>query len=318
MEYFYIHFNKDDHCLTIDEFDLVIKSVKDVFNNLNDDIIESDIKAELVVYAPEKGSLLVTIGAIAGGTIYFLETDIGKKFVKGLTGNEPSYYAEKAGLLIKDLLTAIYSKSQSEIKQIIEDLKEINNKILKLDKSIKAKSDFYRMCLSNKEIKDIGFDKTENYLISRQGFQNHVSKDIVRHIPSDIMLQELIVTRPVTVESKAKWELKDKATNEKANYSLADEDFKRKVLDGNMLKQTKNDDYLIAKVEYVKELKNGVEKNLDKKILEVYQFNDMHFATIPSDLELNKMVEKESTKEQLSLWDQNNYNELELAVDGGN
>lgn len=329
-----LHFDKDDHCLTADEFIQVASSTKTIYANLTKDIFNNYFDSELLILAPEKGGVniefVINISsqttaiatsasiAIGGGTLFlkFIESDFGKVFVKKLTGNDVVHYAEKSAELIKDLIEAIYKKPQHEIKQLIEELKQINNQIISLDKSLKAKSDLYSMCLSNKSIKNIGFNKSYNFEISRQEFQNHVSKDMIRHMPPDIMIQELIVTRPVTVESKAKWELKDKATNEKVNYSLADEDFKQKVLDGNMLKQTKNDDYLIAKVEYVKELKNGVEKNIDKKILEVYQFNDMHFATIPSDLELNKMVKKQVTKDQLSLWDQNNFNELEFAAEG--
>ena len=316
MEQFYIHFEKDDHHLTADEFVQTINSLKTVYYNLSYDIIETKTPSKLLILPPEEGSFLAEFGILLtpAAIIGFLETDMGKAFIKGLTGNEPAYYLEKTGQLIRDLIIALYTKSKEEILKLIEDLQEINPKIIKLDASIKAQSDFYNMCLSNKDIKGIGFNKLEEFPVQRQDFWKRLSDDIIRPLPSDIIVQELIIVKPVTVESRAKWYLKDNSTGKGDNYSILDDNFKKKILDGdNPLKETELDDKIIATVEYVKELKNGVEKNTAINVVEVHFFNNEELAPIPDGVEFNKKMKKEDLTGQVSLFDQSNWNELTFA-----
>ena len=181
IENLYIHFNQDEHYLPIKDYELVIKTTKEIFDNITKDIMETK-DAELLVYAPQKGCLITIFGISIsiGAIVYFLETDIGKAFVKGLLGHEPAYWAGKTGELIRDLIIKIYTLSQDELKQLIDSLKNYGNTIYKLDKSLKAVNDFYSMCNRNTDIRAVGFTNEENFPVSRKDFYAHLTNDIIR------------------------------------------------------------------------------------------------------------------------------------------
>ena len=300
MEKFYIHFDVENHYITADEFIQAVNSIQITCNDLKNNLLDTKDKCELIILPPENGSFLAVMGIIATTTgtafVAFCETDLGKSFIKDLTGNEPSYYAEEAGRFIGDSLKGLYTKSKTELKKIIPNT-------INLDASIKAKSDFYQKCASSNDIKAIGFDNSEQFPIKRKDFCRYMSSDIVRELPSDYVLQELIIKKPETINCKAKWTFKDCTTKKSFDAAIEDEHFKEGFLRGKYpIKENLSPDRIIAKVEYQKELKNGKENPKNINIVDVYSFNDKHLKTIPKDLVLNKSTSCSDDNGQMNIF----------------
>lgn len=309
IEEFYIHFDQDKHYLSVKDYELVIKTTKEIFNNVTKDIMEIN-DVELLVYAPEKGCIITIFGISigVGGILYFLETDIGKTFVKGLLGHEPSYWAGKTGELIRAIIIKLYTASQDELKTFIEEMRKINEVVVKLDKSLKAISNFYIMCNKNAGLRGIGFEKEENFPIQRKDFFSHFTDDIIRDLGVHNEYKALTIVKPVTKRtSKGKWTLSETGTNEEQNYSMEDEAFREKTLNGDFVKQNPEDDEIIALTEYNLESKNGNKVIKDRKVVTVYEFNKNKFENreLPSDFELNNAKLKADLTGQLNLFEQN-------------
>lgn len=323
MEIFHIHIDKTDHCLTADEFIQTVNSAKLIYNNLVKDLLNDDSGSELSILAPKEGgvdiNLVINISsqtsemvskagvaiAAAGFILKFIESKIGIAIIKQNLGKDPVYYVEHPDELLKDLLIFIYIKPVAEIKKLIDDLKEFNADIVKLDASIKAKSDFYKICISNKEINGVGFDSTEDFAIKKNDFINHLSTDIIRDLKPVSKYKELVVVKPVAVNRKDKWILEDSISKELKSYSMQDKHFQELTLNGNFLKKSKQDDKIIALVEYIKELKNGVETTKERRINQVYKLNEESIKDLPEDFELDKANIKEDSNKQLGFFDNN-------------
>lgn len=305
MEKLYIHLNSEEHYLTTEEFVQIVNATQEIYKDLKTNLIETEDDIKLIILPPEKGSFLIDL-AVTGGkvvssigpvvavttvtTCAFLETEIGKKFIKGLTGNEPGFYAEKYGKLLSDCIKGIYTKNIHELKAIIPT-------IVNLDASLKAKSNFYVICNSNKGIKSIGFDETENYPIERDSFFDHMTNDIIRELPPVEKIQKLIIEKPTIVEKKGNWFCQDAETKEYLSVSIEDNYFIDSVLEGkNPLKQSKDPDTIVGKVIYNKQLVNGKERKKSTIITDVYKFNDRQLKEMPKDL-LNKKVESKDNKQ---------------------
>ena len=173
------------------------------------------------------------------------------------------------------------------------------------------------MCKNNPKIEAIGFSIEDNYAITKDFFDDHITGDITKDLGRETVFKNLKIIRPVTANNlKDKWTLADVGTNDGQNYIMEDARFQSKTLDGNFLKQNSNDDEIIAQVEYSVIMKNGEEKQKDRKVLKVYTLNGKRFEgrTIPDNIIINKpqkIIEKKEQYIQPSLFDQLNSNEEE-------
>lgn len=284
MNSLYIHFNKPQHFLTIDEFIKTSTSIQKVSKAFIQTVSNEQNKFEIVVLPPEEGSFLTKFAyscAALGGLASFLDTDISQKFIKGLTGNEPSYYAENAGKLIRDSVINIMEKENDELDKIIPS--SIN-----IDAALKSKSDFYKMCVDNHDIKAIGFDDKDDFPIKRNTFYKHITEDIVRPLPPELVLQKLIIHKPVNTKNDAKWTFIDKSNRGSLVAGIEDSQFKRDFLNGrHPLKRTNKDDEILAMVQYDRVLINGEEKYKDRNIVDIYEFNNEKLKKAPENISLN-------------------------------
>lgn len=316
---FCINFKQDDDYMSIADYEQVLKSTKIIFENITQDIMNLGSDAELMVYAPQKGCIITIFGiSISAYSIFkFLESDMGKSFVKELTGYEPSYWTGQLGKLIKTIIIRIYSMSQKELEELVEKFRDFDECATKLDKSRKAISNVFQMCKNNPKIEAIGFSIEDNYAITKDFFDDHITGDITKDLGRETVFKNLKIIRPVTANNlKDKWTLADVGTNDGQNYIMEDTRFQSKTLDGNFLKQNSNDDEIIAQVEYSVIMKNGEEKQKDRKVLKVYTLNGKRFEgrTIPDNIIINKpqkIIEKKEQYIQPSLFDQLNSNEEE-------
>lgn len=319
-EKLYIHFKQDNHYMPVEDYEQVIKSVKNVFYNVTNDIIKTN-EVDLVVYAPQEGSLIATLGlifAVGAFTVttmsfilQFIESETGKHIIKHLMKKDAiEIVDEKIDkiIFVKMFIEAIFQTTQDELKTIIEEIEKFNKDITVLDKSLKAVSDFYILCNKNKQIDAIGFSKEENFPITKNDFYSHMTNDIVRDKGLHCEYKKLTIVKPVIKrDSTNKWTLSEVGTKDEQSYSMEDIIFKEKTLNGDFVKQGIDDDEIIALTEYKLETKNGIEKPKDRKIMEVYLFNGNKFENreLPNDFELNNAKLKADLTGQLNLFEQN-------------
>ena len=313
FEKLYINFKQENNYMSIADYEQVLKTTKTIFENITQDIMNIGSDVELIVYAPQKGCILTIFGiSISVCAIFkFLESDMGKAFVKGLTEHEPSYWTGQFGKLIRTLIVKIYSMTQEELENFIEKYKQYDKMAYKLDKSRKAVSNVFQMCINNSHIKAIGFNKEDIYTIEKESFDKHITGDINKELDSKIVLKRLKIIRPVTATSnlKDKWTLAEVGTSEGQSYIMEDARFQAKTLDGNFVKQGVNDDEIEAQVELKVVLKNGEERTKDRKILTVYTMNGESFEgrKLPPNAvfdEPKTIVKKVEHATQISLFDQ--------------
>lgn len=92
-----VHFNVPVHYVPLGTFVKTAESVNGIITAINDRAFGGDFQYELLILPPEAGTFKSRLGVIAvgGGTLLWaaLESDMGKAFVKGLTGYEPAYPA---------------------------------------------------------------------------------------------------------------------------------------------------------------------------------------------------------------------------------
>ena len=171
---FYINFKQNDDYMPIADYELIIKSTKVIFDNITQDIMNIGSDAKLMVYAPQKGCIITIFGISVSISVYgifkFLESDMGKSFIKELTGCEPAYWTGQLGKLIKTIIVRIYSMSQKELEELVEKFREFDECATKLDKSRKAVSNVFQMCKNNPKIEAVGFSLEDNYTIAKDFF----------------------------------------------------------------------------------------------------------------------------------------------------
>lgn len=286
----FIHFEVENQYINADEFVQTVNSILTTYHDFTSNVLEIKGESKLIILPPEKGSFLTTFAIIGGCVWAFIDAcdkEVLKKFIKGLTGNEPAYYAEKGGELLRDCIKEFCNKTTRELKAIIPE-------IINLDASINAKSEFYKMCIRNPDIKGVGYDDSNVFPIKRNSFHDYTSENIVRELTPETKIQELIVEKPVTTDRKRKWGLKDTNTGDYLNASFEDNSFINSFLHGGYpLKESSNPDIIIAKVEYQKELINGEEKPKNTIITDVYKFNDKQIKPLPENISLNQPIQPE-------------------------
>jgi len=96
----YIHYDTSCESIPAWQFINAIKSIKEIIDDINNELLDGELEYEIFIRPPQKGSFLIDIGVFMGGLLALakaLETDLGKAFVEGLTGQKPEYWAKREG-----------------------------------------------------------------------------------------------------------------------------------------------------------------------------------------------------------------------------
>ena len=306
----YFYFNTVESKLNIDTFNQMVKSINVVTNDVTKIFFDDKSTCEIYVLPAENGSFKskFAITVITTASLGLL-TNFGDGFIDGLTGHDTKYYGNKCGELVKDATIGIFSKTTEELNKIIpEDLI--------LDSALNAKSNFYLSIINDSNIKSLGFSNNDKTKIQRTNFTAYTSPDIIRDVDNTEEYAKLTIIKPVTVRSSQMWTLKDHSKGRNDDYKILDEEFKNLVWGGgNPLKETEKPDEIIAKIEYVKEMKNGIVSTVETNITDVYKFNDKEIKKLPNDFKLNEPKKKNKTNEvpgQISIWDAFKWEDKEV------
>lgn len=187
-----IHFDVPGHEIPLATFIRTALETQAIIRSLNKELFDGAIQFELVVLPPEDGSFLQRLGVyiIAGwGVIWtFTESDIGKGYIKGLTGHEPSHWAEVAGeatattfeSVVKGESSAAYQKSfsaliicettKSFLQKDTADLVRVGITPSEFHDAYAARNEFYAACDHTPGLRAIGFTDTPVFPIQKEDF----------------------------------------------------------------------------------------------------------------------------------------------------
>ena len=94
------HFDVEQHRIPVRQFVDTAKATLAILDNFNEELFDNKGKFELRIITPQPGGFIGVFEVIVGvgGVIWAsLSTDIGKAFIKGLTGHEPAFWSERLG-----------------------------------------------------------------------------------------------------------------------------------------------------------------------------------------------------------------------------
>lgn len=279
VERILFHFDTEKNCLPMNDFIIMANSLQKVSSAIVRQYYRN-AKYEISVCPAEYGSFKGWFsGLLVGAMLVNPFEEYMSGFIKGLTGRTPYEYGENHGKLVIDSIIGFYSQDTEQLKVPQE---------MNLDIAIKAKSDFYTMCSNNLDIKGIGFTNDDNFIIKRQDLPRYISQDIIRKIPDTLVLQELVIYKPVNIPSDNQWSFKDNKTKQNLSAFISDEDFKNDFLSGKYpLKSSESNDIILALVCYERQMVNGEERIISRKIKKVFKFNDIEISSVTGKFILN-------------------------------
>ena len=94
-EELYIHFDVPEHRLMLETFIATAEQAQRIIEAINQAFFDGRLKYELIVLPPEGGTFLSKLKAMViggvGAVLMYINTDVGKAYVIGLTGRDPVY-----------------------------------------------------------------------------------------------------------------------------------------------------------------------------------------------------------------------------------
>lgn len=230
MELIPFHFDVSDHSLPLHQFIDTAKNTQSIIDNFNREFFEGKVKYQIHVVTPREGGLIEILQVVVsvGAPIWaFLCTDIGKAYIKGLTGQEPIFWAERAGEKTKQYLLGESGggleiekeeeeskleppKEEKKAASIIlvqitlaflqkqpEDLQKLGVSKEKFRSAYNARNNIYQGCIDNQEVKGLGFDTAHNFPITRKEFPRYIVE-----VPPEVETEDAIPDRQWVVETQ--------------------------------------------------------------------------------------------------------------------
>lgn len=261
-----LHFDVPQHSIPLGQFVKSAKAIQAIVDDLNKNYFDDELKYELHVVPPEKGGLEEIVKLVVeyheeliwttGGIWAFISTDIGKGLVKGFTGQEPKYFAEKLGEKARNLFG---KKEQSEniapdddgpdnklvsilialiIAQMVigflskepEALQKEGISKKKNREAYLAKNEIIQACIDNREVRGLGFDRSHAFPIQRKDFASHIV-DVPPADPEEKEIEwvvgeaEIMAYAPVWKNGVKRGWVGNTAEHKEVNFSIEDESF---------------------------------------------------------------------------------------------
>lgn len=257
------HFDVASHSIPIKQFVDTARSSQMVIDDFNERIFDNKLRYELRIRTSEVGGFIeiLWLTVLSGGGILWsvLGTDIGKAYIKGLTGEEPAFWAEHFGRKTKTVLGRL-NKTQSEpeksdpdiksavlsledsnieaeiiilmvrsfLERNVDNLERIGFTPTKFRKAYEARNTIYKACLDNPEVKGLSFDRSHSFPLKRRDFPRQIA-----HIPDKEEAEEkqqsawtvdtvdIVVNSPNWKKDGRKWQA---ATSKYQDISFTIED----------------------------------------------------------------------------------------------
>lgn len=188
-----IHFDVPGHAIPLTTFVRTSAQTEAIIRSLNRELFEGRLAIEVVVLPPEDGTFLARLGVILGAGFaaiaWFVESDIGKGFLKGLTDHEPAYWAEQLGEGVRSSAEALVEAgevqrpAESEYGALLVSemaksfLRKDNDELVRAGitptqfrDAFEAKNEFYQACAETPDLRAIGFSEAADFPIRRSDF----------------------------------------------------------------------------------------------------------------------------------------------------
>lgn len=215
------HFDVKRSEIPLVQFIDTARATQEIIDDFNRSLFDGKLKYELRVKTPEEGSMievLAVVVTVGGSVLTFLGTDIGKAFFKGLTLEQPTAWAEKAGAAIREKLSrsnaveplntskalvettkpATIAQSNMNVSKEVEGeavalvlisflridtdrLKEIGITPEKFRAAFQGRNRFFKGCIDNPEVKGISFARSPDFSINRNEFSRRIT-----HLPDPL------------------------------------------------------------------------------------------------------------------------------------
>ncbi|GEM_PF-3388413 len=311
-----IHFDTDEHQITLDLFEQTLNSYKIISNDIAENIFDIKSGFKIYVLPPKNGGFKILLKIIMEnpailGMASALTYDVIVGLVKGLTKNlnndkfKDGFTPELGAEVLGETIQGFVSKTASEVETLDAKIKSEykSKKNINIDIAKKEKADFYGSCIKNKNIKGIGFSNEHIFPLKRCDFVARAIPPTIKPLPERIELKELIIVKSVNTDEKLQWDFKDANTNESFSASIEDNDFNTMILNGQCpLKRKATPDKILALVKFYKKLENGKEKKDAYIVSEVYKFNRKKLKERPKGLRINKPKREKTNPDQLHLF----------------
>lgn len=245
-----IHFDVSAHFIPLRTFIDTASHAEEIVASLNAEWFAGELEYEVVVIPPKPGSFLIGLGiavvAVTAASWKFLHSDVGKAFVRGLTGEEPEHWGEVAGKKIRERLsresdpeiappretspsdpiavsdpglqqetvvqnastsTILVKSTKSILVKEVTELRRIGVDPQRFRETFEARNEFYQACWQERELRAIGFDETNHFPIDRKDFARLQVQLEPRELEADIEPSTVEITS-VTVTSP-NWDRRD-------------------------------------------------------------------------------------------------------------
>lgn len=333
-----LHFDVPEHHIPLSQFIDCAKSAQDIVDNFNKEFFDNELKFDVRVVAPKEGGLIELIGIGVAGYIAekcwtFLESEIGKAYTKGLTGHEPSYWADVAGQKTRKIARIDKQKAFNMLLALMvlgflqKDTSDLERTGLSKEKfrtAYSARNRVYEACIKNTEVRGLGFDKSHDFPIKRCDFPKYIVE--IPPLPEKqepegdtrwkVDTVDLIVHSPNWKrDNNRKWQ---GSTTEKQDISFA-------IEDENFWKHVKAKDFtpkIIDNLRVQWAHPEHASKLTHVRVLRVISYNGTKISAPLSAAELEKELTdyKVEEKEQENLFDytppQKQMQEILLTRDG--
>ncbi|GAB6051318.1 hypothetical protein JCM17960_01380 [Magnetospira thiophila] len=327
------HFDVDQHSLPLKQFVDTANATLSIVENFNEELFDGKGKFELRVITPEPGGLieLLELVVVVGGPVWvFLSTDIGKAYIKGLTGHEPAHWADQLGRLTRKIgsrddgpppdvmgfLTALpkddvaaQTKSMELEAAILaeliirflethaDQLEKIGFTKRKFRKAYSAKNRVYQACVDNREVKALGFDRSEHFGLKRADFPKFIEQlpdeEITDPEPPHswtVEIVDVLANSPNWLRDGRKWQGKTDKYKDIA-FSIEDEAFWHHV----KVKDIEADIGDNMRVQWA--FPTSPSKPSNVRVLKVLTFNGREIAKPLIEQELQEILEEVSLRE---------------------
>ncbi len=191
---FPIHFDMPEHVLPLKTFVETAEQTAELVRALGNELADGSLVFQVVVIPPAEGSFKTRLGiiVIAGAVALwqFVESDIGKAFVKGITQHKPSHWAEQIGRSIRTAAINLLLEEPEEEKESLQvaagellvelaagflqaETETLRSNGLLVERhrdAYDAKNRFYEVCENTPDLQGIGFSEAPIFPIRRADF----------------------------------------------------------------------------------------------------------------------------------------------------
>lgn len=292
-----IHFDVPTHYIPLDTFIETADQTRNIIGSFNKELFRNSLSFELVILPAEEGSFISRLGVILlagwGAVWTFTQSDVGKGFIRGLTGHDPGYWTEQLGSTVREYFDdssisldqgklperivdvmdtkAIVDVTKSFLQADPENLQYLNLDVPRFREAISARNTFYQACMADAKIQALGFQENHNFPIKRKDFAR-LQVDIIEATRPPIESRYKVSVETVTVTSP-NWDKDDEhrgwkgrnAQGKEKHFRIEDEHF------WNLVAERKLDPHIIdtMKIQWA----FPIDRRAQLRVLKVIEYN---------------------------------------------